>query len=606
MVPDVFISHALEDTEISGKVCEFMEQNGVRCWVAPRDIPPGDNPRESILRAILSCPVLVLVFSQSANSSELVWSEVDHAVKAGKLLIPFRIENVSPNAAIESFFRQRYWHEAHIPPLEQHLQELVRIIKPLIKKPDKKMAADASISRTLPSRSSIVRGSQQSQSRESEGPLRLFFNFNHVLVTGYVSTLEMILESRGTSVLENVEIRLESQGLKRDSTAIVSELAPGHSPSQVIEIEPKGSGHFVLQVTLKFRIGARQFAYFGTRTLQANEAPAITDPMSGIRGLMGNTSGPGAAGNNLDYLLATEKLPDLNELLKFTLPENFERLDLSLDYEVDLEAQELAGSSNPVQIPEVFVKQAQRGTILKLESKEKSDGGIDPEIRLVARSSFGLGRSREDSDFLLWFWPRNEIHDTKTRRISKKHCTLTVRGGKIYVGNSAAASLTTFDEQDVAGNEGVVLERRGILNLSGIYFLELTRFGSNASQGPAISNLQDWAGPARESMTPSPVSGSVRFVPKTSHVLPQNSTWLLSDGTFGSSRANPIIVELDGLAEIQGRFYHYLGNFWIETLVNNGAIEIDGHVLEAGDIVPLGGGQTVQLGGKSYHVTVES
>ena len=51
---DVFISHAQRDKAIADAVCATMEQQGIRCWIAPRDIQPGADWGRSIVDAIKS------------------------------------------------------------------------------------------------------------------------------------------------------------------------------------------------------------------------------------------------------------------------------------------------------------------------------------------------------------------------------------------------------------------------------------------------------------------------------------------------------------------------------------------------------------------------
>ncbi len=216
----------------------------------------------------------------------------------------------------------------------------------------------------------------------------------------------------------------------------------------------------------------------------------------------------------------------------------------------------------------------------------------------MARPSFNLGRSREESDFLLWFWPRNEANDQKTRRISKKHCVLSARETKLYAGSGGGVNRITFNGQEITDAEGEPLGHRGILAFGGIYFLDVTPFPSDAPDGPAIANLRQWSGPAAAD-TPK-VRGSVRFLPMTPQVFPQNSTWFFTDGTFGTSRSNPVIVDLKGLAEIQGRFHHHLGCFWIESTANNGAVQLDNLKLEPGFILPLVDGQVLKLGAEKF------
>jgi hypothetical protein len=610
MPSDVFISHSPSDAATAGKMCEFLEGHGVRCWLSPRDVLPGEEQAAAIKRGIAECPIMVLIFSQSANDSDSIRNEVESAVTAQKVLIPFRIENVAPDEAMEPYFRRRYWHDAHTPPLERHLEELTRMLKPLAHKYLSNLPEDASISRTLPSRSSIVRGgggAGQPLRRESDGPLGLSFNFNHVVVTGCPSPFELTVENAGTEILEQIEIVLESRGLKRAIIHRQSKLAPGAQERYRLEVEPFRSGHFVLQVTAKWRTGSRQFSAVGSRSFRVNETPTPADLAGGVKNLVGNSDKPGVPVGfvpDLGEFLDAGTVYSLGALLNMELPENFERLDLTRDYEVDLQEEELANVAQSLQIPENFLGLAQEGTLLALEALGTPTASPHQEIRLVGKPSFNLGRLREESDFLLWFWPRNQIHDTKTRRISKKHCTLTAKGGKLYVENVAAASLTTFDGQEVTGAEGVPLERRGILNLSGIYFLDVTRFPSAHPQGPTIANLEAWRG--TKSTPPSIGSGSVRFMAVTPHVLPQNSSWLLSDATFGTSRINPVILKLDGLAEIQGRFHHYRGGFWVENVAGNSAVMVNGEILPAGSIAPLVDGQVLQLGGSRFSVTVSA
>jgi hypothetical protein len=43
MAYDAFISTAQEDKPTADAACAMLEANGVKCWIAPRDITPGQN-----------------------------------------------------------------------------------------------------------------------------------------------------------------------------------------------------------------------------------------------------------------------------------------------------------------------------------------------------------------------------------------------------------------------------------------------------------------------------------------------------------------------------------------------------------------------------------
>ncbi|MGO9932477.1 MAG: toll/interleukin-1 receptor domain-containing protein [Steroidobacteraceae bacterium] len=75
----VFISHAFEDKELAYALCAALERASIACWIAPRDVRPGDFYADAIVQAINACPVLVLVLSQNAMDSAHVLREVERA-----------------------------------------------------------------------------------------------------------------------------------------------------------------------------------------------------------------------------------------------------------------------------------------------------------------------------------------------------------------------------------------------------------------------------------------------------------------------------------------------------------------------------------------------
>ena len=48
----LFISHANDDQAIALEVCALLERQGIRCWIAPRDVAPGAVWDEAIVDAI--------------------------------------------------------------------------------------------------------------------------------------------------------------------------------------------------------------------------------------------------------------------------------------------------------------------------------------------------------------------------------------------------------------------------------------------------------------------------------------------------------------------------------------------------------------------------
>jgi hypothetical protein len=52
--PDVFISYASHDTHVADNVADALEGQGLKCWIAPRDVTPARTmPAKSFTQSIL-------------------------------------------------------------------------------------------------------------------------------------------------------------------------------------------------------------------------------------------------------------------------------------------------------------------------------------------------------------------------------------------------------------------------------------------------------------------------------------------------------------------------------------------------------------------------
>jgi hypothetical protein len=124
MAYDVFISYASKDKVAANAACAVLEARNIRCWIAPRDVQPGQPYGEAIIDAIHGCRVMVLVFSSHANASGHIPKEVERAVSCGVTIIPLRIEDVIPAKSLDYFIGSVHWLDAMTHPLEKHLADL--------------------------------------------------------------------------------------------------------------------------------------------------------------------------------------------------------------------------------------------------------------------------------------------------------------------------------------------------------------------------------------------------------------------------------------------------------------------------------------------------
>jgi hypothetical protein len=124
MAHDVFISYSTKDKTIADAVCAKLEENKIRVWIAPRDVPAGANFAESIIRAINTCQVFVLIWSTNTNTSNHILNEINQAFDQGITIIPFRIQDVQPSDEMRYYFGRTHWLDAINPPLENHIDTL--------------------------------------------------------------------------------------------------------------------------------------------------------------------------------------------------------------------------------------------------------------------------------------------------------------------------------------------------------------------------------------------------------------------------------------------------------------------------------------------------
>jgi len=132
MAHDVFISYASEDKTVADAVCAMLESQGVRCWIAPRDVLPGVAYGEAIIDAIHGSRIMVLIFSSKANASPHIPKEIERAASRGVAVLPFRIEAVSPGKSLDYFIGSVHWLDAFTPPLEAHVKRLAENVRTLL------------------------------------------------------------------------------------------------------------------------------------------------------------------------------------------------------------------------------------------------------------------------------------------------------------------------------------------------------------------------------------------------------------------------------------------------------------------------------------------
>src|SRR5688500_12664000 len=128
MTRRVFISHSVADRGAAEAIRAALEAQGVACWIAPRDIPPGAGWAAAIMAGIAETELLLLVHSAAGAGSPMVLREVNAAIDGRKPIVPVRIDAALPRDAMLFYLGGTHWLDASDGPLEGNLPRIVAAV----------------------------------------------------------------------------------------------------------------------------------------------------------------------------------------------------------------------------------------------------------------------------------------------------------------------------------------------------------------------------------------------------------------------------------------------------------------------------------------------
>jgi hypothetical protein len=90
----IFISYARADSGIVDQIVKKIESSGYQVWIDRGGIQPGAQWKKSIVEAIESADIVLVILSVNSVNSDNVRREIDIAVTANKQIMPISIEKV--------------------------------------------------------------------------------------------------------------------------------------------------------------------------------------------------------------------------------------------------------------------------------------------------------------------------------------------------------------------------------------------------------------------------------------------------------------------------------------------------------------------------------
>ncbi len=127
-VSHIFICFSSKDEAVALEVVQFLEAEGLKCWISSRDVPPGHNYQETIVQALESARAIVFLFSDSSSKSGEIKKELSLGGSFKVPVFPLRLAPVMPSGALRYELATRQWIDMFTGQ-EQALRRLAATIK---------------------------------------------------------------------------------------------------------------------------------------------------------------------------------------------------------------------------------------------------------------------------------------------------------------------------------------------------------------------------------------------------------------------------------------------------------------------------------------------
>jgi hypothetical protein len=143
MCPQVFISYASPDLAVASQLCDGLGPLGFNCWLAPREINPGDGFIQEIVDGIRRCDALLVLHSLNAANSPWVPREVHEAVVSRAALVAVCLQDRPMSDPIRFCIGDAHHYHAWNGRIGTHLKGISAAIKRALRRKSLALEADA-------------------------------------------------------------------------------------------------------------------------------------------------------------------------------------------------------------------------------------------------------------------------------------------------------------------------------------------------------------------------------------------------------------------------------------------------------------------------------
>jgi hypothetical protein len=135
MATDVFISYCRENAADAERICQFLEQNNVSCWIAPRNIPGGMEWPEAIVEGIKGSRAMLVLLSANTQRSKQIGRELTLASDHELIVITVRLDEVPAPDRLQYFTSNLQWIDVFGDRFEDGMAKLLATLRYQLGKP---------------------------------------------------------------------------------------------------------------------------------------------------------------------------------------------------------------------------------------------------------------------------------------------------------------------------------------------------------------------------------------------------------------------------------------------------------------------------------------
>lgn len=128
----IFICFSSKDEAVARDVVQFLEAEGLKCWISLRDVPPGQNYQEAIVYALETAGSIVFLFSEFSRQSREVKKELSIAGGINVPVFPLRLSPITPLGALRYELATRQWIDI-FPDREYAFHRLAKSLREVLR-----------------------------------------------------------------------------------------------------------------------------------------------------------------------------------------------------------------------------------------------------------------------------------------------------------------------------------------------------------------------------------------------------------------------------------------------------------------------------------------